>query len=74
MFIFPFSPRRLRAENIRLATTVVIAGYSSGGVRFFHAGNGTELGSADTSSRAVLAVKRGGQVRCKAVGYIVLKR
>lgn len=32
-------------------------------MRFFHAGNGTELGSADTGSRAVLAVKRGGQVQ-----------
>ncbi|CAM9359275.1 unnamed protein product, partial [Hapterophycus canaliculatus] len=44
-----------------LGTTVVVAGYSSGGVRFFHAGNGTELGSADTGRDAVLAVKRGGQ-------------
>ncbi|CAM9990150.1 unnamed protein product [Scytosiphon promiscuus] len=44
-----------------LGTTVVIAGYSSGGVRFFHAGNGTELASAETGSSAVLAVKRGGQ-------------
>lgn len=41
---------------------MVVAGYSSGGVRFFHAGNGTELGSADTGGGAVLAVKRGGQV------------
>lgn len=41
---------------------MVVAGYSSGGVRFFHAGNGTELGTADTGSSAVLAVKRGGQV------------
>ena len=45
----------------RLGTTVVIAGYSSGGVRFFHAGNGTELGSAETGT-SVLAVKRSGQV------------
>eukprot|EP00903_Cladosiphon_okamuranus_P008847 g8471.t1 len=44
-----------------LGTTVVVAGYSSGGVRFFHAGNGTELGSVDTGGGAVLAVKRGGQ-------------
>lgn len=47
---------------------MVIAGYSSGGVRFFHAGNGTELGSADTGNGAVLAVKRGGQVKLKVVG------
>lgn len=46
---------------------MVIAGYSSGGVRFFHAGNGTELGLADTGGGAVLAVKRGGQV-CQGKG------
>lgn len=40
---------------------MVIAGYSTGGVRFFHSGDGTLLGSVDTGS-AVLAVKRGGQV------------
>ncbi|CBJ26081.1 expressed unknown protein [Ectocarpus siliculosus] len=44
-----------------LGTTVVIAGYSSGGVSFYHAGNGTQLASVDTGSSAVLAVKRGGQ-------------
>ncbi|CAN0542744.1 unnamed protein product, partial [Ectocarpus sp. 12 AP-2014] len=44
-----------------LGTTVVIAGYSSGGVSFYHAGSGTELASVDTGSSAVLAVKRGGQ-------------
>eukprot|EP00752_Nemacystus_decipiens_P016235 g14515.t2 len=44
-----------------LGTTVVVAGYSSGGVSFFHAGNGTELGSADTGGGAVLAIKRSGQ-------------
>lgn len=77
-FIFPLAvPCRTtavvdgRKKKIRLATTVVVAGYSSGGVRFFHAGNGTELGSADTGTGAVLAVKRGGQVKgTTAVGYI----
>lgn len=52
---------------------MVVAGYSSGGVRFFHAGNGTELGSADTGSGAVLAVKRGGQVNAKPrAGFVCL--
>lgn len=44
-----------------MGTVVVIAGYSSGGVRLFHSGNGTVLGSTETGS-AVLAVKRSGQV------------
>ena len=66
-------PCRLRVQHRRLGTTVVVAGYSSGGVRFFHAGNGTELGSADTGSNAVLAVKRGGQVKTKRrAGLVVL--
>lgn len=44
-----------------METTVVVTGYSSGGIGFFHAGNGTELGfSAGTSP--VLAVVRSGQV------------
>ncbi|CAN0023064.1 unnamed protein product [Ectocarpus sp. 12 AP-2014] len=53
-----------------LGTTVVIAGYSSGGVSFYHAGNGTELASVDTGSSAVLAVKRGGQARCLGGGIM----
>ncbi|CAM9857609.1 unnamed protein product, partial [Laminaria digitata] len=43
-----------------LATTVVVAGYSTGGVRLFHGGNGTVLGSAEADG-GVLAVKRSGQ-------------
>lgn len=49
----------------------MIAGYSSGGVSFYHAGNGTELASVDTGSSAVLAVKRGGQARCLGGGIMV---
>lgn len=45
---------------------MVITGYSSGGVRFFHAGNGTELGSAETGA-PVHAVKRSGQVMPRLV-------
>lgn len=65
VFHSPIPPRYVRMEHHRLGTTVVVAGYSSGGVSFFHTGNGTELGSADTGSGAVLAVKRGGQVSTK---------
>ncbi|CAB1121109.1 unnamed protein product [Ectocarpus sp. CCAP 1310/34] len=54
-----------------LGTTVVIAGYSSGGVSFYHAGNGTELAFIDTGSSAVLAVKRGGQARNRAIAFTV---
>ncbi|CAM9517742.1 unnamed protein product [Ectocarpus sp. 4 AP-2014] len=53
-----------------LGTTVVISGYSSGGVSFYHAGNGTELASVDTGRSAVLAVKRGGQARCLGGGIM----
>lgn len=67
-FVRPPPPRcriTYGCHGDRLRTTVVVAGYSLGGVRFFHARNGTELGSADTGSGAVLAVKRGGQVNAK---------
>lgn len=53
---------------------MVVAGYSSGGVSFFHAGNGTELGSADTGSGAVLAVKRGGQVNTKRRAWLIFRQ
>lgn len=39
----------------------MIAGFSNGGVRFYHGGNGSVLGFVKTS-KAVLAVKRSGQV------------
>ena len=39
----------------------MVAGYSTGGVRLFHGGNGTVLGSAEAEG-GVLAVKRNGQV------------
>lgn len=44
-----------------MSTSVVVVGYSAGGVRFFHGGNGSLLGSAFADS-AVLAVKKSGQV------------
>lgn len=40
---------------------MVVAGYSTGGVRLFHGGNATVLGSAEADG-GVLAVKRSGQV------------
>ena len=39
----------------------MVAGYSAGGVRLFHGGNGTVLGSVEANGE-VLAVKRSGQV------------
>lgn len=48
-------------DSKSLAATVVVAGYSTGGVRLFHGGNGTVLGSVEADGE-VLAVKRSGQV------------
>ncbi|CAM9928993.1 unnamed protein product, partial [Sphacelaria rigidula] len=43
-----------------MARTVVVAGYSTGGVSFFDGGSGEALGSAG-GNRAVLAIARSGQ-------------